>query len=166
MNKSLKDATLDQQCTVTRPGIAPLASSLLVELLVSILQHPLKGLAPADSSKLSKSLTPTPSHPSLPAPFVHPLGIIPHTIRGYLGTFSNIQVQGQPYDCCSACSDKVLEHYLADPWGFVERALNEKGWVEEMSGLAEVQRKADEAAEGLEWDSEGELEEEGEGEMI
>jgi ubiquitin-like modifier-activating enzyme ATG7 len=44
--------------------------------------------------------------------------------------------------------------------------LNEKGWVEEMSGLAEVQRKADEAAEGLEWDSEGELEEEGEGELI
>ncbi|KAF2786749.1 autophagy-related protein 7 [Melanomma pulvis-pyrius CBS 109.77] len=163
---SLKDATLDQQCTVTRPGVAPLASSLLVELLVSILQHPLKARAPVDSSKIPKSASPSSSHPSLPAPFVHPLGIIPHTIRGYLGTFSNIQVEGQPYDCCSACSDKVLDHYQEDPWGFVEKALNEKGWVEEMSGLAEVQRKADEAAEGLEWDDEGELEEEGEGELI
>ena len=166
MPKSLKDATLDQQCTVTRPGAAPLASSLLVELLISILQHPLKAHAPVDPSKLAPPASPTPSHPSLPPPFVHPLGIIPHTIRGYLNNFSNIQVEGKPYDCCSACSEKVLAHYVEDPWGFVERALNEKGWVEEMSGLAEVQRKADEAAAAIDdWDDEGELDE-GEGELI
>lgn len=58
--------------------------------------------------------------------------------------------------------------YKQDPWAFVQKALNEKGWVEEMSGLAEVQKKADEAAAELEWDDEeGELgEEEGEGELI
>ncbi|KAF2195627.1 autophagy-related protein 7 [Zopfia rhizophila CBS 207.26] len=162
---SVKDATLDQQCTVTRPGVAPLASSLLVELLVSILQHPLKALAPTDPSE--SPTTTSPSHSSLPAPFTHPLGIIPHTIRGYLGAFSNIQVEGKPYDCCSACSDKILNLYREDSWDFVQRALNEKGWVEEVSGLAEVQRKADAAAAELEWDDEGELgEEEGEGEMI
>lgn len=38
--------------------------------------------------------------------------------------------------------------------------------MEDVSGLSEVQRKADAAAEELEWDSEGELEEEGEGELI
>ena len=75
-------------------------------------------------------------------------------------------MEGQPYDCCSACSDKVLDCYQKDPWGFVQKALNEKGWVEEMSGLAEVQRKADEAAAELEWDDEGEMGEEGEGELI
>ncbi|KAH7119106.1 autophagy-related protein 7 [Dendryphion nanum] len=160
---SLKDATLDQQCTVTRPGIAPLASSLLTELLVSILQHPSKARAPTGSKPAPE---PKSSHPSLPTPFVHPLGIVPHTIRGYLGSFSNIQVEGKPYDCCSACSDTILDLYTSDPWGFVQRALNEKGWVEEVSGLAEVQRKADAAAEELDWDSEGELEEEGEGELI
>ncbi|KAF2731459.1 E1-like protein-activating enzyme Gsa7p/Apg7p [Polyplosphaeria fusca] len=161
---SLKDATLDQQCTVTRPGVAPLASSLLVELLVSILQHPLKGQAPVDSSKIAPT-TPR-SHPSLPAPFSHPLGSIPHTIRGYMSNFGNIQVEGKPYDCCSACSDTILDLYRSDPWKFVQRALNEAGWVEDVSGLAEVQRKADAAAEELEWDEEGELEEEGEGELI
>jgi ubiquitin-like modifier-activating enzyme ATG7 len=97
---------------------------------------------------------------------VHPLGSVPHTIRGYLADFSNIQVEGKPYDCCSACSDKVLDLYENDSWGFVKRALNEKGYVEEVSGLAEVQRLADEAAEGLEWDDEGELEDEGEGELL
>ena len=94
------------------------------------------------------------------------MGSIPHTIRGYLSSFSNIQVEGKPYDCCSACSDKVLDLYEQDPWGFVLRAMNEKGWVEEVSGLAEVQRKADEVAEELEWDDEGGFEDEGEGELL
>jgi len=77
-----------------------------------------------------------------------------------------MQVEGKPFESCSACSDVILGLYKEDPWGFVERALNEGGWVEEVSGLAEVQRRADEAAAGLEWsESEAEVDE-GEGELI
>jgi len=134
---------------------------------MSILQHPSQARAapPSVQPKNSASPAPAPSHPALPPPFQHPLGTIPHTIRGYLSTFSNLQVEGKPYDCCSACSDRVLEAYNKDPWEFVARALNERGWVEEMSGLKEVQRKADEAAADMDFEEEedeGGLDEEGE----
>lgn len=46
----------------------------------------------------------------------------------------------------------------------MRRCLVEKGYVEEVSGLAEVQRRAEEADKDVEWDeSDGE---EGEGELL
>ncbi len=149
---SVKDQTLDQQCTVTRPGIAAIASALLVELLMSILQHP--------------------SGPAAPAPLSinedqgeHPLGIVPHQIRGFLSTFSNMCISGKSYDCCSACSDRIVDEYKVHGWDFVERALSEPGYVEELSGLKEVQRAAEAAAGDIEWSEEDEVED-GDGEMI
>ncbi|KAB8345968.1 hypothetical protein FH972_023020 [Carpinus fangiana] len=152
---SLSDRTLDQQCTVTRPGIAAIASALLVELLVSLLQSPLRARSPA------------PPNRSVPrSPLNHPLGLVPHSIRGYLSTWDNMLVSGPSYDCCSACSPKILSAYRGrgnggegeGGWHFVKQAMNEKGYVEELSGLAEVQRRAEEASKDLEWDdSEGEL---------
>jgi ubiquitin-like modifier-activating enzyme ATG7 len=136
---------LDQQCTVTRAGIAPIASALLVELLVSVLQHPLLGRAPAT--------TPDKADEADANGFVHPLGVVPHTVRGFLSSFSNMQIIGSPFEHCSACSQKILTEYLKNDWKFVLKALTKKGYVEEVSGLAEVQRLAEEAAALVEWDS-------------
>ena len=121
----MADRTLDQQCTVTRPGIAAIASALLVEIMVSVLQHPLGGLAPAPTSPNDDRGD-------------HPLGVVPHQIRGFLSTFQNLMIKGNSYDCCSACSSRITEAYNADGWHFVKKALNVKGYVEDLSGLAEV----------------------------
>lgn len=60
----------------------------------------------------------------------------------------------------------MIAAYEKDPWNFVQKALNERGWVEEMSGLAEVQRKADAAADDVEWEEEDEGGLDDEGEML
>lgn len=163
---SLKSATLDQQCTVTRPGAAPIASALAVELLVSITQHRLRGRAPAPAPATTHQIQPAPpTDPSLPDS--HPLGTVPHQLRGYMSTWQTIQVHGKAYDCCSACSPPILLAYERDGWEFVKRALGEKGFVEEVSGLAEVQRKAEQAEREMEtWDDEDDGFDEGEGELV
>ncbi|KAG5744971.1 hypothetical protein H9Q69_006754 [Fusarium xylarioides] len=154
---SQKDQTLDQQCTVTRPGVAAIASALLVELLSSLLQHPLGKDAPAPQ--------PTPGVVPERDPPDHPLGLVPHQIRGYVSTFQNIVIRGQSYDCCSACSPKILDAYRSDGWGFVKKALQEKDYVAELSGLAEVQRRAEEMAAQIDWEDD-DLVEDGDGELI
>lgn len=154
----MKDQTLDQQCTVTRPGVAAIASALLVEMLTSLLQHPLKNAAPA----------PQPSQGQVPErdPPNHPLGLVPHQIRGYVSTFQNMVIRGQSYDCCSACSPKVIEAYRKDEWGFLKRALQEKDYVAELSGLAEVQRRAEEMEANIDWEEEEDGLEDGDGELL
>ncbi|KAH0273544.1 ubiquitin-like modifier-activating enzyme atg-7, partial [Aureobasidium melanogenum] len=151
---SLKSATLDQQCTVTRPGVAAIASALAVELLVSILQHPDKAAASAPPIN-----NPQAQHPD------HPLGSVPHSLRGFLTDWRTLTIRGQAYDCCSACSPTILSLYNNEGWDFVKRAINEKGYVEEVSGLAEVQRRAEELDNEVDWQSEGE-EDNDEAEMI
>ncbi|KAJ4206606.1 Autophagy protein 7 [Fusarium falciforme] len=156
---SQKDQTLDQQCTVTRPGVAAIASALLVELLTSLLQHPLGKDAPAPQ--------PTPGVVPERDPPDHALGLVPHQVRGYVSTFQNIVIRGQSYDCCSACSPKILDAFRKDGWGFVKKALQEKDYVAELSGLAEVQRRAEEMAAQVDWEEDDDLvEEEGEGELL
>ncbi|KAF4551447.1 Ubiquitin-like modifier-activating enzyme atg7-like protein [Elsinoe fawcettii] len=161
---SLKSATLDQQCTVTRPGVAPIASALAVELLVSILQSPRKGAAPAPNPASAGSQEAALQEGEKP----HPLGTIPHQLRGFMSNWSTMTIKGRAYDCCSACSPKIVGAYEHDGWEFVKRAISEQGYVEEVSGLAEVQRRAEEVADDVDWDDEeGELEEIGaDGELI
>ena len=77
-----------------------------------------------------------------------------------------MSIAGKSYNCCSACSDKIVDAYKSEGWEFVQKALNEKGYVEELSGLKEVQRAAEAAAADIEWSEEDEIQEEGDGEMI
>ena len=165
-SQSMKDQTLDQQCTVTRPGVAAIASALLVEMLTSILQHPKKHHAPAP--------IPNPGTTGSAAtyerePADHALGIVPHQIRGFLSSFQNMVIHGRSYPQCSACSKPIVDAYKAEGWEFVKKALASRDYVAELSGLAEVQRLAEAASAEVEWSEDEDValgEEEGEGVLL
>nr|KAF6419927.1 autophagy related 7 [Molossus molossus] len=94
---STRDRTLDQQCTVSRPGLAMIAGALAVELMVSVLQHPEGGYAVASSSDDRMNEPPT------------SLGLVPHQIRGFLSRFDNVLPVSLAFDKCTACSSKIWD---------------------------------------------------------
>ncbi|BGP48193.1 Autophagy protein 7 [Rhodotorula kratochvilovae] len=144
---SLTDRTLDQQCTVTRPGIAAIASATAVELMVSVLQHPLGAHAPSDVV-ISLNDPPASDEPA------SPLGIVPHQIRGFLARFENLKITGQAYDRCTGCSEAILSAYRADPFALVQAACEDAHYLERLTGLDKLEEETEALlAEGVDWDS-------------
>lgn len=123
---SLSARPLDQQCTVTRPGLSALASALAAELLVGLLQHPQRQRAPAKARTA--------------------LGLVPHQLRGSLESFSLLNLVSEAAPHCTACSPAVVEAARREGWGFVRRALRDPRVLEEVSGLARIKAETDRLA--------------------
>ena len=124
---STRDRTLDQQCTVSRPGLSMIGAALVVELLISVLQHPQGGLAPANSNS-DQDDTETPS----------PLGLVPHQIRGFLSRYQNVLPASERFDKCTACSDTVISSYRTDGFEFLLKAFNTSSYLEDLTGLSKL----------------------------
>eukprot|EP01111_Echinosteliopsis_oligospora_P010789 TRINITY_DN3418_c1_g1_i1.p1 TRINITY_DN3418_c1_g1~~TRINITY_DN3418_c1_g1_i1.p1 ORF type:complete len:360 (+),score=92.71 TRINITY_DN3418_c1_g1_i1:996-2075(+) len=123
---SQKDRTLDQQCTVSRPGLAYLASASAVELMISILHHPLLHHAPHHCpSDLSEKGQTT-------------IGNIPHQLRGFLSHFSVIPLVGKAYKKCTGCSKLVMDEYESRGVDFLIEVFNDHTVLERITGLHEI----------------------------
>ncbi|KAJ2559257.1 Autophagy protein 7 [Coemansia sp. RSA 1933] len=163
---SLTDRTLDQQCTVTRPGLAPIAAGIAVELLASVVQHPLGAHAPPplDSDSSDDAAV---------------FGTPAHQIRGYLSGFRQHAIVGHASSLCTACSPAVLDAYRTHGFAFLLRAFNNVlvdessphtpldasadvpaaySYLETLTGLAALHRQTDAIIDDIEWsDDEGGL---------
>ncbi|QPG73366.1 Autophagy protein 7 [Brettanomyces nanus] len=138
---SLTDRTLDQMCTVTRPSVAMMASSLAVELFVSILQHKDKQFAP-HSSEGQQTV----------------LGCLPHQMRGFLHNFEILKLSARNFKYCSACSIRVIEEFNKNGWEFVKKTLDNPKYLEDLVGLTKIHDEAEKAALELDAiDSEDEM---------
>ncbi|CAL8471824.1 g11366 [Coccomyxa elongata] len=132
---STVDRTLEQQCTVARPGLAGIAGSLAVEMCCGVIQHPQGVRAPAACHDSDAS--------SSAADSALPLGPVPHMIRGQLGGgFAQHCLVGQAFRQCIACSAAVVAQYHKNGWPFILQALQDPHALEDLTGLTELHSSA------------------------
>jgi len=75
-------------------------------------------------------------------------------------------INGRSYPNCSACSVPILSAYKKDGWDFVKKALEDREYVAELSGLADIQRRAEALADDLDFSDDEGAEDDGEAVMI
>jgi len=125
---SVSNRTLDQQCTVTRPGLASIASGHAADLFARMLNHPDGIHAPADIAGTTSE---------------RPFGLLPHQIRGSLANYNLLTLLGYSSSSCIACSDAVLSEYRSRGMDFVMQVINEPTYLEDLTGLTELMKSAD-----------------------
>ncbi|KAG6908597.1 hypothetical protein DXG01_004000 [Tephrocybe rancida] len=150
---SLTDRTLDQMCTVTRPGLASIAASTAVELLASLLQHPdgVHAAAPPPNQEPG-------SHSEDSGGSV--LGLVPHQLRGFLAQFRNVPIIGAAYDRCTGCSETVIRAYETEGFDMMLKAFNDPKYLPQLTGLDKLYDEGEAALESVDWD-----EDDGEGDF-
>jgi ubiquitin-like modifier-activating enzyme ATG7 len=126
---SLTARTLDQQCTVTRPGVSGIASALSVELLAALCNHKQGFECPAYVGSEEDDGTGRSAARTV-------IGIVPHQVRGSVSDYSTIVMHGEAYDKCTACSARVVGLYREQGFAFVLQCLNNPKYMEEVTGLA------------------------------
>ena len=156
---STRDRTLDQQCTVTRPGLAPMAAAAAVELLVSLLHHPERGAAPAPKQvaaaksavatarKKEEGRAAAPSGETI-------LGALPHQVRGYVASFETLTLFAEQFPACCACSPRIVAEYRKRGLDFLRDVFDSPdshALLERVSGAAEMV-KAMEEMDDLDFD--------------
>ncbi|XP_028175472.1 ubiquitin-like modifier-activating enzyme ATG7 [Ostrinia furnacalis] len=134
---SLKDRTLDQQCTVTRPGVAAIAGALAVEILVGLLQHPQRVEAPALYNVTGDDAS------DLPSETQGVLGHVPHSIRGFLHSYQTVVPTCAKFKQCIACSDVVLDKYKNEGTEFLLNVFNSGSYLEDVTGLSQLHLAAE-----------------------
>lgn len=118
--------TLDQQCTVTRPGVAPIASATAVELLLALLHHPARFAASSDSNQ------------DLTAATDSPLGIVPHVVRGFVSQMRTMISSADCSNYCTACSDAICSAFLESGNDFLWRVFEDETMLERLVGVEEL----------------------------
>ncbi|KAI3639077.1 hypothetical protein MIR68_002607 [Amoeboaphelidium protococcarum] len=127
-SNSMTARSLDQECTVTRPALAPMCSAQAVELFISLLQQQKQQQQPVGSSEHRVVGLNEEIHGS-------ELGILPHTVRYYLRYGQAVFLDGRSYDKCTACSLKVIEAYQQSGIQFLISVLINPKLAEKVSEL-------------------------------
>ena len=126
---STTNRTMDQQCTVARPGLSFIAAALVVELMAACTQHTLGAAAPAmDAGKSDDD----------EGDGGAVLGPVPHALRGSLHGFTMAHFPAQAFDRCVACSLPVVDALRARGYALVHDACADPKCLSALTGLDEL----------------------------
>jgi ubiquitin-like modifier-activating enzyme ATG7 len=148
---SLRDRSLDQQCTVTRPGLSMATSALAAELAVALTQHKRGLRAPALACGAGAAAGAEAARDDDDdGSATNGLGAVPQQLRGSLFSMTQTAMRAEAHDACCACGARVVGEYRARGAEFVAKVLVDAQFLDEFSGLAAIRRAAEEAA--AKWD--------------
>lgn len=71
------------------------------------------------------------------------LGLVPHSIRGFLSSFEHILPATFKYDKCVACSNLVLEEYQNNGMEFLLKVFNSSKYLEDVTKLTDMFNEID-----------------------
>jgi ubiquitin-like modifier-activating enzyme ATG7 len=131
-SKSSKPLPLDQQCTVSRPGVANLCASLSVEVYVNAL-HRTQDLRGEEGEERDNHLSHQSTVPSQRL-------VVPHQIRGDIDDFSQYCPYVQQYTNCVACGERVLKEYILRGHNFILDVCRPAGevYLNEVAGVNDL----------------------------
>ncbi|KAL8429129.1 hypothetical protein Efla_003182 [Eimeria flavescens] len=152
---SISHRTLDEQCTVTRPGVGALACSVAVELLASLTQHPEGFAAPhtevdplaggsAAAAAAAAAVAAAAAGESgedsqqtrRSTKGFSCLGATPHMIRANFADFTLLKEHQPCCVTCSCCSAGIVSAFQEGGLHFLRDAVGRASLLEEYSGLA------------------------------
>jgi len=140
---SQQDRSLDQQCTVTRPGLSFVAAGLAVELMVALLQQASVRKASLAAMQISTRQQQQLEHGQEGGEKreqeqeQEQEAAVPHQLRGNLHSFQQICPRIAPFRNCIACSTPVLHACLQDKRAFVTAVCGSLSGklLEDVSGI-------------------------------
>lgn len=109
---------LDQQCTVARPGLAPIAAAVAVEMLAAVVQEKATGSVEA-------------------------LGAPAHMVRGQLAAGEQTVLRGTAFPQCTACSAAVVSALREGSWPWLLSVLRDPKVLEDLTGLTDMHAAMD-----------------------
>ena len=129
-HNSMKDRTLDQQCTVTRPGLSFISSAYASELLISLLHHP-NGIGAKAYDPEVKGNEET------------CLGYLPQYLRGSCSEYENRIFVSHAFPNCVACSDYVLKEFCEKRDEFMIMVMNDPDYLQSVTKIADVLKETE-----------------------
>jgi len=131
---TMKDRTLDQQCTVTRPGLSFISSAYASELLISLIHHPSGVSAPGFDDEIKGNEE-------------TPLGILPQHLRGNLSDFETKIFLSKAFENCVACSNYVLHEFSNNRDEFMFKVMNDPDYIQSVAKITDFLNEIDEGNE-------------------